>query len=81
MGRRFAHSWSISRERSISAVVLVDGRNRGVWEYTVKRSSTSVKVRMFASPTTRVRKAIVAEAERLNDFLDTDGDALPGRNP
>jgi len=55
----------------ISAVVLVDGRIRGVWEYTVKRSRTIVKVRMFASPTARVRTAIVAEAERLNDFLDT----------
>lgn len=55
----------------ISAVVLVDGRIRGVWEYTVKRSRTTVKVRMFASPTARVRTAIVAEAERLNGFLDT----------
>jgi hypothetical protein len=25
---------------------------------------------MFASPTARVRTAIVAEAERLSDFLD-----------
>jgi hypothetical protein len=55
----------------ISAVVLVDGRIAGVWEYKVRRSSTLVTVRMFASPTARVRKAIVAEAERLNDFLDT----------
>ncbi len=55
----------------ISAVVLVDGRIRGVWEYTIKTSRTIVEVRMFASPTARVRKAIVAEAERLNAFLDT----------
>jgi hypothetical protein len=55
----------------ISAVVLVDGRIRGVWEYKVKTSSTIVTVRLFASPTARTRKAIVAEAERLNDFLDT----------
>jgi hypothetical protein len=55
----------------ISAVVLVNGRISGVWEYKIKTSSTIVYVRMFASPTARVRKAIVAEAERLNDFLDT----------
>jgi hypothetical protein len=55
----------------ISAVVLVDGRIGGVWEYKARRSSTVVTVRMFAPPTRRVRAAIVAEVERLNDFLDT----------
>jgi len=55
----------------VSAVVLVDGRIEGVWEYKVKTSSTTVKVRMFAPQTESVREAIVSEAERLNDFLDT----------
>jgi hypothetical protein len=55
----------------ISAVVLVDGRISGVWEYRFKKSSTVVDVRMFASPTASVREAIVVEAERLNDFLNT----------
>jgi hypothetical protein len=55
----------------VSAVVLVEGRIEGVWEHKVKASSTTVKVRMFASPTNSIREAIVAEAERLNDFLDT----------
>jgi hypothetical protein len=55
----------------ISAVALVDGRIAGVWEYKVKQSSTLVTVRMFVASSNRVRKAIVAEAERLNDFLDT----------
>jgi hypothetical protein len=55
----------------ISAVVLVEGRIGGVWEYTIKTSRTIVTVRMFAPPTAEVREAIVAEAERLNDFLDT----------
>ena len=55
----------------ISAVVLVDGRIRGVWEHKVKRTHTLVTIRMFAAPTAKVRKAIIAEAERLNDFLDT----------
>jgi winged helix DNA-binding protein len=52
-------------------VVLVEGRIAGVWEYKTRRSSTLVTVRMFASTAARIRKAIVAEAERLNDFLDT----------
>lgn len=56
----------------ISAVVLVDGRIGGVWEYKSKRASALVTVRMFAAPTASVRDAIVAEAERLNDFLDTN---------
>jgi len=42
-----------------------------VWEYKVKQPNIVVAVRMFTSPTARVRRAIVAEAERLNDFLDT----------
>ena len=55
----------------ISAVVLVDGRIRGVWEHKIKKSRTLVTVRMFAPPTAKIRKAIIAEAERLNGFLDT----------
>jgi hypothetical protein len=49
----------------------VDGRISGVWEYKFKKSSTLVNVRMFTPPTASVREAIVAEAERLNDFLNT----------
>jgi hypothetical protein len=60
----------------VSAVVLVDGRISGVWEYKVKTTNTTVKVRMFAPPVllriqAGVREAIVTEAERLNDFLNT----------
>jgi hypothetical protein len=55
----------------VSAVVLVDGRISGVWEYRIKPTRTIVTVNMFASPTARVREAVVAEAERLNAFLET----------
>lgn len=55
----------------ISAVVLVDGRISGVWEYKIKPSGTVVTVRMFAAPTARVCEAVAAEAERLDDFLNT----------
>lgn len=55
----------------ISAVVLVDGRIEGVWEYGTRSGQTLVKVGMFATPSERVRRAIEAEARRLESFLDT----------
>ncbi len=55
----------------ISAVVLVDGRIEGVWEYETRKGQTLVKVRMFATPVDRVRREIETEAARLEGFLDT----------
>jgi hypothetical protein len=55
----------------ISAVVLVDGRIAGVWEYETRKAQTLVKVSMFASPAEKVRRGIEAEAERVAGFLDT----------
>ncbi len=55
----------------ISAVVLVGGRIKGVWEHKTEHAQTIVKVRMFSSPTASIRKRIEAEAERLGAFLDT----------
>jgi Winged helix DNA-binding domain len=55
----------------ISAVVLVDGYMRGVWDYTNRGSQTIVKLRMFASPTALVWRGIEAESERLGAFLNT----------
>lgn len=54
----------------ISAVVLVDGYMKGVWEHKIQRSQTIVKVRMFASPTAPVKRGIEAEVERLGAFLN-----------
>jgi hypothetical protein len=56
----------------ISAVVLVNGRMDGVWEYETRRSQTVVKVRMFAPPAASLRKGIEAEAERLSPYLNTE---------
>jgi hypothetical protein len=56
----------------ISAVVLVDGRMKGVWEYKIGRSQTIVTVRMFSSPAASIEKGIEAEAERLNAILNTN---------
>lgn len=55
----------------VSAVVLVDGRIEGVWEYETRKGQTLVTVRMFATPPERVRSRIEAEVERLGGFLDT----------
>ncbi len=55
----------------ISAVVLVDGRMQGVWEYMTGSAQTVVKVHMFASPATSIKQSIEAEAERLNAFWNT----------
>lgn len=55
----------------ISAVVLVDGYMKGVWEYNIRRSQTIVKAHLFASPTASIQKGIEAEVERLSAFLNT----------
>jgi hypothetical protein len=56
----------------ISAVVLVDGRIEGVWEYATRSGQTLVKVGMFAPPAERVRNGVEAEARRLEGFFDTE---------
>jgi hypothetical protein len=55
----------------ISAVVLVGGAIKGVWEYKTRRGQTTVKVRLFSSPTAAIKRGIDAEAERLSAFLNT----------
>ena len=56
----------------ISAVVLVDGRMAGVWEYDTQRSRTAVRIEMFNQPTEQVKRDVEAEAKRLGDFLNTE---------
>ena len=55
----------------VSAVVLVDGRIEGVWEYETRKGQTLVTVRMFDKTAEKVRRGIEVEAERLEGFLDT----------
>ena len=55
----------------ISAVVLVNGCIQGVWEYKTQRAQTTIKVRMFATPTTSLTESIEAESARLSAFLKT----------
>ena len=55
----------------VSAVVLVDGKIEGVWEYETRKNQTHVKVSMFAEPSENVRRGMEAEANRLESFLNT----------
>jgi hypothetical protein len=55
----------------VSAVVLVNGRIEGVWEYETWKERTLVKVRMFNPPPEEVHQGIEAEVQRLASFLNT----------
>jgi hypothetical protein len=56
----------------ISAIVLVDGRIEGTWEYDSRRSKTVLKVEMFRPPEEMVKREIEVEARRLGEFLWTE---------
>ncbi len=56
----------------ISAVVLVNGSIQGVWQQTVRRSQTIVKVHLFCPPTALIQKGVEAEVERLSGFFKTN---------
>ena len=54
------------------AVVLVNGSIQGVWDYTIRRSHIVVKVNLFCSSTTAIRKGIAAEAQRLSHLFEKE---------
>ena len=56
----------------ISAVVLVDGRFVGVWEYDKKSTNTLITVKLFAKPTKTIKQGIEAEAARLSKFMASE---------
>jgi hypothetical protein len=53
----------------ISAVVLVDGRMAGVWEYDFQNSRVALNFEMFMPVPARTRHGLRAEAKRLAEFL------------
>ncbi len=55
----------------ISAVVLVDGEIKGVWEYKAQRSAAVVRVRLFSPAAPMILWRIEAEAERLSAYLNS----------
>ncbi len=54
------------------AVILVNGSIQGVWNYTLRRSQIVIKVNLFCSSTTAIRKGIAAEAERLSHLFEKE---------
>ncbi len=54
------------------AVILVNGSIQGVWDYTIRRSHIVVKVNLFCSSTTAIRKGITAEAQRLSHLFEKE---------
>lgn len=67
------HKARVSRPQGwISAVVLVDGRIEGIWEYEKQRAQLAIKIDMFRSPTHEVKHGIQAEAQRLGDVWEMD---------
>jgi hypothetical protein len=55
-----------------TAVVLVDGIIKGVWDYKTKDAQTTVTVEMFDPSTKQIRQGIEAEAARLGEFLKSE---------
>lgn len=58
------HGWT-------TAVVLVDGIIKGVWDYKTQGAQTTVTVEMFGPPAKPIQQGIEAEAARLGGFLNT----------
>ncbi len=77
-GKDFERLISIENQKKVyrpqgwvSAVVLVDGFIKGIWEYKQKNAGTTVTANLFSAVDARVRDGIAAEAERLGKFLNT----------
>lgn len=54
-----------------TAVVLVDGIIKGVWDYETKETQTTITVEMFDPPSKNIQQGIEEEAARLAGFLST----------
>ena len=55
----------------ITAVVLMDGYFKGIWEIKSQGSQASLKVRLFSPASAALKKGIAAEVDRLSAFLNT----------
>jgi hypothetical protein len=53
----------------VAPVVLVDGRAAGVWSHELRRGRLEVEVKPFVELSTKVRKALADEVERLAAFV------------
>ncbi len=65
-----AHKAKVYRPQGwISAVVLVDGHIKGVWQYERKRAQVVVTVSPFTALGKSVQRGVEAEAERLGAYF------------
>lgn len=55
----------------ITAVVLVGGVIKGVWDYKTRGAQTVIAIRPFAPFTAAIKRGVEAEANRLAAFLNT----------
>ena len=60
----------------ISAVVLVDGRMEGIWQYDDQNSRIVVSVELFRPPTASIKRGIKAEVRRLAEFLGVETELI-----
>jgi hypothetical protein len=66
-----AHQKHVFRPQGwISAVVLVDGLRKGVWEHQFKPADFILKTSLFTSLSHLLRKKIATEAEHLGRLLN-----------
>lgn len=65
----------------ISAVLLVGGAVRGVWEIKSSRKKATIKVRPFRTLASSSRTGVEAEAERLAVFLGTEIELIWEKTP
>jgi uncharacterized protein YcaQ len=67
-----AHKNRVYRPQGwISAVVLVDGRIEGTWEYETQGSRTAVRIDVFGPASARVKRGIEVEVNRLGEVLNS----------
>lgn len=55
-----------------TAVVLVDGIIKGVWDYKSNEKAKTIAVEMFEPPTKLIREGIEAEVVRIGEFLSSE---------
>jgi hypothetical protein len=55
----------------VSAVLLVDGFVKGIWEYKTLRSAISITVELFSPITDHIKECIAMQADRLGKFVNS----------
>lgn len=62
----------VTKNLQVLASVLIEGRVAGTWTLARKKSTATLQVALFASPSRAQRDELVAEAERVIGFVEPD---------